>query len=105
MKELLLYSLIIVLKNTTAYMLFKQGMLLGRIRIASANFLDKIFDWKTSRVVQKPLWDCLICMSSIWTVFWMALDGKTNVFAYLNTMLIVGGFAAIITSLIEEHVD
>lgn len=43
-------------------------MLFGPVHIAVANFLDKKLPAKVSRKIQMPLWDCLICMSGIWTI-------------------------------------
>lgn len=50
------------------YVCFRQGMILGWVRIAVANKLDRWAGIKWSRYVQKPLWDCLPCMASVWTI-------------------------------------
>lgn len=47
---------------------FKDGMIFSSFRIAIATFLDKVFGLKNSKVIQKPMWDCLACMSSFWTI-------------------------------------
>lgn len=60
----ILLSLVI----TGIYTAFQQGNVLGWLRIICANFLDKILGKKLSRYVQKPLWDCLPCMGSVWTI-------------------------------------
>ena len=105
MSDLLLYCLVITLKNTAAFIIFRQGMLLSRIRIAGANILDSFLDKKTSKIIQKPLWDCLVCMSSLWTIIWLIIDGETEVTTYINTILVVCGMATIISSLITGYDD
>jgi hypothetical protein len=60
-------AIILSFQVTAIYLLFQEGMLLGWLRIAAANLFDKGFGMKASRYIQKPLWDCLPCMASIWT--------------------------------------
>lgn len=64
MQAAVVISLIIV----AVHVCFLQGMVLGWLRIWMANKLDKAFGLKWSRYIQKPLWDCLPCMASIWTI-------------------------------------
>jgi hypothetical protein len=61
-------AIIISLQITAIYVLFQQGSLFGGMRIWIANLLDKHFDKIKSIYIQKPLWDCLCCMSSFWTI-------------------------------------
>jgi hypothetical protein len=61
-------AITISLQITAIYVLFQQGSLLGGVRIWVANFLDKHFDKIKSIYIQKPIWDCLCCMSSVWTI-------------------------------------
>jgi hypothetical protein len=61
-------SIILSLKITAIYVLFQQGSLFGWFRIFIANLLDKLLGKKYSIVLQKPIWDCLCCMSSFWTI-------------------------------------
>lgn len=54
-----------------------SGNMLMHPRVWCANLLDKILGKKWSRYVQKPLWDCLPCMASVWTiVFTWSIDIK-----------------------------
>lgn len=53
------------------YCAFGQGNILGWFRIWCANGLDRAFGKKASRYIQKPLWDCLACMASLWSVILM----------------------------------
>lgn len=59
---------VLSLSITGIHAAFQQGNVLGWLRIAVANWLDKVFGVKVSRYVQKPLWDCLPCMASVWTI-------------------------------------
>lgn len=61
-------TIIISLQITAIYVLFQQGSLLGGVRIRLANLIDKYFDRIKSIYIQKPLWECLCCMSSFWTI-------------------------------------
>jgi hypothetical protein len=61
-------AIIISLQITAIYVLFQQGSLLGGVRIYLSNMLDKYFSKVTSIYIQKPLWECLFCMSSVWTI-------------------------------------
>lgn len=65
---MLVQAITISLQITAIYVLFQQGSLFGWVRICIANLLDKYFDKIKSIYIQKPLWDCLCCMSSFWTI-------------------------------------
>lgn len=47
---------------------FSEGMIMGWFMIGTANLLDKIFGLKVSKYIQKPLWDCFVCMASFWVI-------------------------------------
>lgn len=68
---MIIEALILSLQITAIYIVFQQGMLLGWFRIMMANVLDKRFGMLRSRYIQKPLWDCLPCMASVWTIILM----------------------------------
>jgi hypothetical protein len=59
---------ILSLMITAVYTLFQEGNLLSPVRIWGANILDRSFGLKWSRYIQKPLWDCLPCMASVWGI-------------------------------------
>lgn len=59
---------ILSLQITCIYFLFAEGQFLGWLHIWSANKLDKLVGLTASKYIQKPLWDCLPCMASIWTI-------------------------------------
>lgn len=91
-KEAFTLSLII----TAIYSLFCQGMLLGFVRIASANVMDRWLGIKWSRYIQKPLWDCLICMSSVWVII-ITLDFN------IELMLLVCGINTLIDKILDDE--
>lgn len=64
MEAVLLLSLCI----TGIYVSFQSGMIFGDLRAALASSMDKALGKKVSRYIQKPLWDCLPCMASIWVI-------------------------------------
>jgi hypothetical protein len=66
---MILQALILSIQITAIYTLFQQGMLLGWFRIMCANKIDRWFGLKWSRYIQKPVFDCLPCMASVWTIF------------------------------------
>lgn len=88
------HGIILSLQITAIYIVFQQGMLLGWFRIALANDFDKTIGKKWSRYIQKPLWDCLPCMASVWTIILMHdFD--------LGMILLVCGLNVIINKILE----
>lgn len=80
---------------TAIYVCFSQGMILSFVRVAVANLLDKRIGKKWSLYVQKPLWGCLPCMASIWTV---VIAWRFDIWL----MLAVCGLNVIISRIIER---
>lgn len=62
--HIVILSLII----TANYKLFADGNALSGMRVWFANQLDSTVGRRWSRIIQKPLWDCLPCMASFWTI-------------------------------------
>jgi hypothetical protein len=60
--------LTIALIITGIHVCFLQGNVLSWLRVWCACKLDRALGLKWSRYVQKPLWDCLPCMGSFWTL-------------------------------------
>ncbi len=50
------------------HLLFNKSPIGMPVKIAFANMFDKLFGKKASKIIQSPLWDCFICMSSVWTI-------------------------------------
>lgn len=61
-------AIYISLQILALHILFRQGNLLFSLRRATANVLDRYTGLTASRYIQKPLWDCLPCMASVWTI-------------------------------------
>lgn len=106
---MLIQAIILSLIITAIYILFQEGMLLGWFRIGVENKVDESCIWlakkfkkenpvltgkKWSKYIQKPLWGCLICMASIWTV---VLTGAIDV----KLIFIVCGINVIIDKFIN----
>lgn len=85
----LLEATIIALQITAIHVAFWQGMILGWFSRWIANWYDFIFGKKISMIIRKPLWDCLPCMSVIWTI------GLTRTFD-IDLIFVVCGICAII---------
>ena len=83
-------ALILALQITAIFVVFTEGMLLGWLRIFFANVFDRCFGKRLSRYIQKPLWDCLPCMASVWTI---VLTGGVNV----KLILAVSGILCIVS--------
>lgn len=88
-------AIILSLEITAIYVVFQQGMILGWFRIIVANLFDRAFGLQWSRYIQKPLWDCLACMSLLWTVL------LTQGFD-LKLILVVCGINTIIDKFLDE---
>jgi hypothetical protein len=88
--------MIITLMNVAVHAAFWEGMIFGWFRISVANTADQLFGKKWSIILQKPIWDCLTCMASIWTLIWvMIFPGLTihNVWELLEVILVVAGMS------------
>lgn len=45
-----------------------EGHIFGKLKAAIATEMDYVFGKAVSKYVQKPIWSCLPCMGSIWTM-------------------------------------
>ena len=61
-------AITISLQITALYILFQQGSLFGPAKVFFANTFDKYLGKRNSLMLQKPLWECMVCMSSFWTI-------------------------------------
>lgn len=108
---MIIEAIILSLMITAIYVVFESGMLLGRFTGPIATVIDEtcIFCFKmtkaanpmtrgkiASRYIQKPLWDCLPCMASVWV---MLLTWSFNV----KLMLVVCGINVIISKFINNE--
>jgi hypothetical protein len=93
-------ALILSLQITAIYVCFQEGMLLGWLRIFLANWLDKYLGSKISRYVQKPIWDCLPCMASVWTLL-LALRYIREPDIIMALILIVCGINVLIDKILD----
>jgi len=79
-----------------------EGMIFSEPRIALQNLLDKLFGVKISTYIQKPLFSCLMCMSSFWGAIAIIIF-KIPSNEWIFTILCVCGLNAIITFFVKEN--
>lgn len=60
--------ILLSLQILAVHVICQPGMIMGCPRAFLATGLDRMLGMKWSKIVQKPLWDCLACMSGIWTI-------------------------------------
>jgi hypothetical protein len=89
----------ISLMITAIYACCGDGMVFAEIRIAVQNFLDKRLGNGVSDIVQKPLFGCLTCMSSVWGIAGCIALG-VPVSEWVFTVLQVCGLNVIISRLL-----
>jgi len=70
--EFLLATVIISLISTGFHIATRDDFVLAVPRAKVQSFMDRIFGKKLSFQLQKPIFECSICMSSFWTIilFW-----------------------------------
>jgi hypothetical protein len=93
LQQTVFFSLCIV----AIHFCFSEGGVFSFVRIAGANLLDKLGK-RTSKIIQKPLWDCLPCMASVWTIL---LSWSFDILL----MLSVCGFNMLIVLFLPESKD
>lgn len=91
-ERIIILSLII----TGIHVVFQQGNMLSSVRVLVANWLDNTIGKKWSCYVQKPLWCCIPCMASVWTI---VLTWDVDVFL----ICAVCGLNLIISRIIEQE--
>jgi hypothetical protein len=89
----------ISLMITAVYACCGDGMVLAEIRIAVQNFLDRRLGNRVSEIVQKPLFGCLACMSSVWGIAGCIALG-IPVSEWIFTILQVCGMNVLISRLL-----
>jgi hypothetical protein len=91
----------ISLMITAIYACCGDGMVFSEIRIGIQNFLDKRLGNRASEIVQKPLFGCLACMSSVWGIAGCVALG-IPAGEWVFTILQVCGLNVIIARLLRE---
>lgn len=89
-------AVILSLIITGIHTAFQAGNVLSPVRVLLANVLDRIIGKTWSRYAQKPLWDCLPCMASVWGI---VLSWSFNV----PLLLAICGLNVIISRSIEQE--
>lgn len=89
----------ISLMITAVYTCCGDGMIFAEARITVQNWLDNWLGNRASDVVQKPLFGCLACMSSVWGIIGCVVLG-IPVSEWVFTILQVCGLNVIITRIL-----
>lgn len=93
MIDLLATSIVFSLIITAIHISFWQGMIFGIFRV---DVLDKI----CPKILRKPLYECLPCMASIWTIVLSIAFGILSI-KPIVLILIVCGINALIDSFLN----
>lgn len=99
MQEFLLTAFMITLMNVAVHALFWPGMIAGNVAATMATILDETLGKKWSKIIQKPLWECLTCMSAIWSFIWWKLFPKLPLYDpynFIQLVLVVAGMSTVI---------
>jgi hypothetical protein len=96
------HVILISLAITGIHICCRDGMVFERPRVWVQNILDWALGYKASAYVQKPLFSCLMCMSSIWGLIGCLV---LNIPAcdWIFTILSVCGLNAIITFFLRRE--
>lgn len=99
MNELLLFCLTVSLACTAIHVAVTwDGMILNKVKV-----LAEFLDW--SEYATKPLYGCLICMSSFWTVFFWLCYIKPITFELLFAVLITCGINVVVRCIINQMTE
>lgn len=103
---MILIALKISLIITAIYSVTREGMIAHPIRTRIKTFLDKKIGQQVSEIITKPLFECLVCMSSFWTLvlmwFWIDVSIYSSVYVLL-LILTVSGINSIINHFIKHE--
>ncbi|MDR1594641.1 MAG: hypothetical protein LBS43_09210 [Prevotellaceae bacterium] len=91
----------ISLMITAIYVCCQDGMIFSEIRIFAQNQLDRLFG-RWSDIVQKPLFGCMTCMSSVWGLTGCVALGVPAA-EWVFTILQVCGLNVVISSVINRN--
>jgi len=69
------------------------------------NFLAPILETSLPEWFRKPLYECMVCMCSFWTVFFWVAYVKPVSCELIFAVLIVGGINKLICAFLERSTD
>ncbi|MDR1886710.1 MAG: hypothetical protein LBQ70_02230 [Prevotellaceae bacterium] len=91
----------ISLMITAIHICCRDGMIFSEPRIFVQNRLCRRFGHRISAIIEKPLFACLVCMSSVWGLAGcIALNIPAS--EWIFTILQVCGLNSIITYFVKE---
>ncbi len=94
MSEILEYCFVISLCITAVHVSMWQGMILGGFRV-------EVLDKHLPELIKKPLYECLPCMASLWTLLLYPLIDSVRTPIDLLSFFIVCGINTLIDSFIN----
>ena len=95
------HALYVSLIITGFYIACQSGYVLEYPKGWIQTLLDKVFG-KYSKYIQKPLFGCMLCMSSVWTISLSLVFGWFTLFELPFAILIVCAINALILSVIKD---
>ena len=79
-------AIIISLKILAVYIVLSEGYALHFVKRNVQDLFDWLFGMKESAVITEPIFNCYVCMSSVWTV---VFGFNWDIIALGNKMLLV----------------
>lgn len=79
------------------YSCFQDGMILAGLRRMIDHFI-------TSDMLKKPLYDCMVCMSGLYTCIFCAIDGLPLSFDIVWLIAVVGGINVVLSPFVEQTI-
>lgn len=79
------------------HLCFQDGMILAPVR----RLLDRFIK---SEYVRKPLYDCVVCMSGIYTLCFWLIEFKSPSTDVLWCIGVTGGIVAVLSPFIEQTI-
>jgi hypothetical protein len=90
-------AITISLKILAVYVVLSEGYALHFVKRNVQGLFDWLFGMKAAAVITAPLFNCYVCMSSVWTVVFAFVWSP----ALFHTMLLVLAFNFIIAMFYE----
>lgn len=79
------------------HLCFQDGMILAPVR----RLMDKFI---TSEYIRKPLYECPVCMSGIYTLSFWILEGNAVSTDVLWAIGVTGGIVAVLSPFVEQTI-
>lgn len=96
--DFILSCAIVSIKIAAIYICFRPSMIFGFVRSYYGQAFDELCEpnYKLSKILQKPLWDCVTCMSSFWTII---ITGTFEI----NSVLVICFFNYLLSKILPDE--